>query len=256
MRYLRMLGAYGGRGDNRATTSVMVSENIVIDAGNIMAPLGNFAGKIDYIFLTHCHLDHIVDIPFLIDAFYTQRETPITILGLKETLATLKTHILNWDIWPDFNEIKLINKTDKSIVLREIEIDETVTIGSYDLKAIKTNHTVPSCGYAIRHNGRTILFTSDTCINDEVWEQINGDESIFAAIIDCSFPSTLEQLALDSRHLTPRLLSSELTKLRREIQTYIFHIKPSFEAQIKAELDDYENLSDVVVLRDGDRIFY
>ena len=33
----------------------------------ISASLGKKARKIDHIFLSHCHLDHIIDIPFLIE---------------------------------------------------------------------------------------------------------------------------------------------------------------------------------------------
>ena len=57
-------------------TSIQLNDRIIIDAGNIMS-LGEEAKNIDFIFLTHSHLDHICDIPFLIDNFFTLRKTPI-----------------------------------------------------------------------------------------------------------------------------------------------------------------------------------
>ena len=252
MSEICVLGAYGGRGKNQATTCVQLNDHIVIDAGNILNPLGQDAKKIDYIFLTHCHLDHIVDIPFLIDAFFEKRTAPLHIYALQATLDMLKKHILNWDVCPDFNEIELINSDHKSILLHAVEFGQTYTIDEISLKPIKTNHTIPSCGYTVTKEGKKILMTADTYICDEIWDEINNDHDIKSLIIECSFPSNLSSLAEASKHLTPLLLSFELEKLKRDdVKIYINHMKPDFVEVMKNEFTELGLDKRINLLEDG-----
>ncbi len=236
MSKITMLGAFGGKSKTQSTTSLLVSESVVIDGGNIMQPLDNAAKEIDYIFLTHCHMDHIVDIPFLIDAFFASRTKPLTIYGLQQTLKALKKYILNWDIWPDFNEIMLMNQSDKSVVLKEIEFNKEYCIDNVKLTPFETSHTVPSCGYIIEKEGKKAMFTSDTYLIDEIWDTMNKDKSIGTLILECSFPSDMEQLAINSKHLTPAMVKKVIDKIYREdVKIYINHMKPDFVDKLKME---------------------
>ncbi len=251
MAKIRVLGAYGGRGASQNTTSFMLSKRVVIDAGNILAPLGREAGRIDHIFLSHCHLDHIIDIPFLIDAFFAHRSEPLHIHALPETIASLKKHILNWEIWPDFNDIDLLGQKEKSIVFEPIECDREYEVDNLVLKPIATNHTVPSCGYVVTKKKKKALLTLDTYLCDRVWEEINGDFDINTLVIEVSFPSRMAKLAEASRHLTPRLLAGELKKIKRDapLNIYINHLKPDFLDEITKEIKQLG--VDLTILDDG-----
>lgn len=254
MADITILGAYGGRGKNKNTSSILLSQNVVLDAGNIIGALGEEAGKIDHIFLSHCHLDHIIDIPFLIDAFFAHRTKPLTIYALPETLASLKKHILNWEIWPDFNDIELLNRRGKSILFKEVVFGEEYAVDGIVLKPVPTNHTVPSCGYVVQKEGRKVLITQDTYLCGRIWEEINQDLDINTLIIEVSFPSTHAKLAELSRHMTPLFLAEELKNIKREspLQIYINHLKPDFAEAIIAELNALK--LPVTVLDDGDVI--
>ncbi len=255
MAEITILGAYGGKGIHQSTTSILISKDIVIDAGNILKALGAEAMEINNIFLTHSHLDHIADIPFLIDSCFEKRDKPLNIYGLKDTLYAIKRHIINWNIWPDFSEIQLIGKSEKSMILNEIEFNTTYSFGNIHLTPIMTNHTVPSCGYIIEKDGSKLLFASDTHICNNIWEHLNSDLSIKALIIEVSFPSKFEKLAIDSKHLTPKILQDELLKLKRSnVKIYINHLKPSYEEIIKSELRELN--SELIVLEDGSRVVF
>lgn len=251
MAKITVLGAYGGRGANQGTTSFQLNKSVVIDAGNILNPLGKKARKIDHIFLSHCHLDHIIDIPFLIDAFFAYRKEPLYIHALPQTIASLKKHILNWEIWPDFNDIDLLGQKEKSIVFNEIELDREYSVDGLRLKPIETNHTVPSCGYVVTKKEKKALLTLDTHLCDRIWDEINGDFDINTLIIEASFPSRLNKLAEMSGHLTPELLAGELKKIKRDkpLNIYINHLKPDFKDEISQEIK-YLGL-DVTILEDG-----
>lgn len=252
---VKILGAFGGKSHNMNNTCVQITQNVVIDAGNILKSLGESASKIDHIFLTHSHLDHIVDIPFLIDSFFEKREKPITIYALKETIEHLNKYIFNWNIWPDFCEINLIGKKDSAIIFKEIKANETIEFEDCTIKAIKTNHTTSSCGYVITKNEHALLFTSDTYKCDNIWNELNTNKNIRSMIIEVSFPSRLKALAKESKHLSPIDLQEDLKKLKRDdITIFINHIKPSYFNEISDELHSLNLLNGGNILADGDTI--
>ncbi len=235
---IKILGAYGGKATNMELTSLQLSKEIVLDAGNILEGLGNGIKNINHVFITHAHLDHINDIGFLIDATFEQRTVPLKIYAQKNTLNSIHKHILNWEIWPDFTQINLIGTQQPSIELVEIKLYEVIEIHDCKIKAIPNNHTPSSNGFVIeKNNSSAILFTSDTYCCDAIWEEVNNNSKITAVIADVSFPSRMAQLALDSKHLTPVLLKEELKKLKRDnISIYVNHIKPSYKLEVVTEV--------------------
>ena len=243
---MKILGCSGSKMGNQAPTSIQINKRIVIDAGNIMS-LDKDAQYIDYIFLTHSHLDHICDIPFLIDNFFTIRKTPIFIFGLEQTLIDLKQYIFNNQIWPDFNQIDLLNHQFKAIMFIPIEEDEVKVIDNITIRAIKANHTIPTLGYVI--NEETI-FSGDTYKNPILVKELQN-KNIKNLIIDVSFPSYLEELAKISKHLTPSSLKEFLQDVNRnDLNVYITHLKPQFKKEIKEELSKLN----VTILKKGDVI--
>jgi phosphoribosyl 1,2-cyclic phosphodiesterase len=252
---IRALGAYGGKGKNKSTTSLQIAKDIVIDAGNIFGGLGDDAEYIDHILLTHSHMDHIADIPFLIDAYFDLRYKPLKIYGLKETIDSLKKNILNWEIWPDFSAIKLLHADTMAIEFIEITPYEEFCINDIHIKSIPVNHIVPCIGYVIKRSDESsLLFTSDTYTCDTIWSELNNNTSIDSIVIDVAFPSRLSQVAKSSKHLTPTLLSEELKKLKRDnVVIYINHLKPNVVDEITEEIKELGILDNGgKILKDGD----
>ena len=234
---IKILGAYGGKATNMQLTSLQLSKEVVLDAGNILEGLGNGIKNVNHVFITHSHLDHINDIGFLIDATFETRKTPLKIYARKKTLEDIHKYILNWDIWPDFTAINLIGTQTPSVELIEIKLDEVVEVDGCKIKAIANNHTPSSNGFVIEKGNSAILFSSDTYCCDSIWEEVNENKKITAVIIDVSFPSRMAQLAFDSKHLTPALLVEELKKLKRDdISIYVNHIKPAYKVELLKEI--------------------
>lgn len=247
-----MLGAFGGRDKNKGTTSLQVCESAVIDAGNLLSPLGRSARKINHVFLSHCHMDHLVDLPFLIDAFFAERTQPLNVYGLPHTLEMLKKHIFNGSIWPDFNAITLLNARERAVSLHELKPGKHYVVDGVQLTPFSTNHTVPSIGYLVDKQRGKLLFTSDTGACKEIWQLLNNDEAIRSLIIETSFPSKMEQLAIASGHLTPKLLNEELGNLQRDdVKIYINHFKPDFIVALKEELASFPRTRSAIMLDDG-----
>ena len=258
MDYIEFLGTGGTRTPEQGTTCIRVSEHCVIDAGNLINRFGNDVFTIEHIFLTHAHLDHIIDIPFLADLFVTKKKISLKIYGLHETLESLRQFIFNERIWPNFEEIILIRHTDKTIELIELEPEKSYSVDGITLTPFKTDHTPGSCGYVIEKNGEGLLFSGDTYRCKRIWELLDERPHIHTLIVEVSFPSSFEQLAFNSKHLTPALLADELkTCGRNDFTVHAIHLKVLFRASIIDELSSLRLLHNGgKVLADGDRLHY
>src|SRR3989339_377046 len=255
MDKITILGAQGSRSENAFTTCIQVTQNTLIDAGNIMHALGEKASHINKIFFSHAHLDHIVDSAFLIDNSFANRTEPLYLYGLPQTIKALKTHIFNWEIWPDFSEINLTQSESPAVIYVELEFHKRYEIeNGIFLTPIPANHSVPCCGYLIQNSEGAILYSGDTFKNSELWDFINQHDSIKALIIDVSFPNKFAKIAEVSKHLTPQFLHEELQQLeRKDIKIYINHLKPFYNSQIVSELKEL-GISENQILQDAEQI--
>lgn len=252
-RHVKVLGAYGTKAKGFGTSSFSLNKTDVIDAGNLLEALGEESIHVKNIWLTHQHLDHIVDIAYIIDNYFGIRKETINILGTKGTIEAIQKHFLNDEIWPDFSKIKLPNN-EMVVKYTEIELDKEYKISENEsIKAFKTDHTDSSCGYIYTRDDSAILITADTGNIDNVMQEIENNHTIQSVVIECSFPNELEQLALNSKHLTPNLLFNSLKKIKRkDFQLYINHIKPTFILQIAQEIEENRGEFTPKLVKDGD----
>lgn len=251
-----VLGAFGTKAKGFGTSSFYLNQENVIDAGNLLVALEEKSAKIENIWITHSHLDHISDIAYIIDNYYASIDKTITICGLPATLHAIQKHFLNDLIWPDFSKIPLANKSGMCIGYKEIELDKEYALSqSESIRAFKTDHTVPSCGYVYKKDNSALLITADTYSLENALNIVNSDDRIKSMVLECSFPSHMETLAKESKHLTPKLLANMLEGLKREdVNLYINHIKPSFIEEIIKEIGEYCAKWKPKIVKDGEII--
>ncbi len=241
---IKILGCSGGIGEHLRTTSILVDEDILIDAGTGVGDLSMQALlKIDHIFITHTHLDHIALIPLLLDTVLGFREKPVTLYATEENLTVLRRHIFNWKIWPDFNQIP--SAEAPLLQYQAIEISEVISIKGREITAIPANHVVPAVGYHLRANQASLVFTGDTTECDALWDVVNTIPNLQTIIIETAFSNAEYALAKLSKHLCPSMLISELQKLdclqsaqSHRPTIYITHLKPGEADVIMQEIAD------------------
>ena len=255
---IKVLGAHGTKSKECGTSAFYLNRENVIDAGNLLLPLDVACVNIENIWITHSHLDHIIDIAFIIDNYFALRTKPLNLIGLPQTLKAIQENFLNDTIWPDFSKIRLLNSQEMAVTYTEIEIDTIYKLSETEsMQVVKTDHTVPSCGYIYTKDENAIMITADTHSLDNVIEKLHNNKHITALVVECSFVSDMKQLAIDSKHLTPKLLFEKLEKLKREdISLYINHIKPSYLSKIKDEIELYRGKWEPKILNDGDFIHF
>ena len=236
MMQIKILGCSGGIGGELRTTAMLTDDDILIDAGSGVGDLSMDALlKIDHIFITHSHLDHIAFIPFLLDTVMGIRAEPVTVHASKETLAILRNHIFNWKVWPDFNAIP--SAEAPFLRYNEIKLGETITLQGRKITALPANHVVPAVGYQLDSGVASLVFTGDTTSCDALWVAVNKINNLKYLIIETAFRNNEFELAKLSKHLCPSLLEAELGKLSlKNIEVYITHLKPGEGETIMHEI--------------------
>jgi ribonuclease BN (tRNA processing enzyme) len=230
-----ILGASGGIGGHARTTSLLVDDDILIDAGTGLGELSLASmQRIDHVFLTHSHLDHVACLPFMMDSVGIARGKPITLHAQPVTLDALRTHLFNNVLWPDFASVP----TPESPFLRYEALPVGAEYGSAPrrLRSIPMTHTVPATGYLVSGPNGSLAFSGDTTTTDEFWRVLNACDNLKHVIIETSFLDKDEYLARISKHLCPLLLADELGKLRPGPQVHITHLMPGAEEDIMAEI--------------------
>ncbi|SFV56021.1 RESPONSE REGULATOR PROTEIN-CheY-like nd an HD-GYP domain [hydrothermal vent metagenome] len=252
-KQITILGAYGTKAKGYGTTAFYLNSKNVIDAGNLLEPLNIESIDIENVWMTHSHLDHIIDIAYILDNYFNLRKKSLNIVGCPDTIKAIKENFLNNTIWPDFSKIPLTLSGEMAVTYTELELNKEYSIGQDEsIRAFKTDHTVPSSGYVYTKKNASVLITADTFSLDSAIKEINENKNMSSIVVECSFPSEMRELAINSKHLTPELLFEKLEAIKREdIVLYIHHIKPAFFKRISDEIAIYKGKWETKILEDG-----
>ncbi|MFU2208099.1 MBL fold metallo-hydrolase [Solidesulfovibrio sp. C21] len=239
---LRVLGCSGSDLPGHNLTSFLVNGTVLLDAGTVTSALDLAAqARIEHIFVSHAHLDHIKDILFLadnlIEFFAGKKRPPLQIHGLPEVLDAIAAHLLNDTIWPDFT---VIPENSPVLTYAPMTPGEPVVIDGLTVATHPVNHAKAASGYVLWEDGgaKNLAYTGDTGPCDAWWRFCDAlPFPLRHLITEASFPSDMEALATASKHLTPRLLHAELAKLHANPEVHIYHMKAPFAAQIEDELE-------------------
>jgi len=233
---IRVLGAHGGELPGFRTTCFLLDQKMCVDGGAITATLKlDEILKIDDIFLTHSHFDHVKDVPLMTDLLVGHRKTPVVVHGPAETMEAMDKDVFNNRVWPDF---RVIPTKEKPVLSFDVmPIHKPVTCQGLKIRAIPVHHPVYSVGYIIEGKFGAIAFSGDTGPTDELWRAINATPNLKAVFLELSFPNTMQWLADISGHLTPKTVMGELSKLdRRGAKVYLYHLKPAVIDEVKSEV--------------------
>lgn len=249
---IRVLGCSGGIGAGLRTTSFLIDQDVLLDAGSGLGDLTlDEMAHIRHIFLTHSHLDHIHAIPLVVDSIFDRIEAPILIHALPDTIRALQQHVFNGVIWPDFTRLP---HPERSVLRFEpLTPGATITLGQRRFEMIPVNHIVPTVGYRITTPEGVFAFSGDTTINDTFWDVLNAGPRLDLLIVEAAFPNSERELCRLARHYCPELLAEDLVKLRHRPRIWLTHAKPGAEERIYQEVRTLLGDYDVGHLTGGER---
>ena len=232
---LQVLGCSGGIGAGQRTTSLLLDGRILIDAGTGVGDLPFDALlNIDHVFLTHAHMDHIACLPMLLDTTFGSRAQPVTIHASQACIDTLRQHIFNWQIWPDFSAIP--NADQPFLRFAVMEEGMSVDIPGGRIEALPALHTIPAVAYALHSAEACVVFSGDTANHPPFWQAVNQIDTLVALIIETAFSDEDAELAHLARHFSPAALLEALQQMRHAVDILITHLKPADHALIMQQL--------------------
>lgn len=237
---VRVLGCSGGIGDPAGealrTTSLLIDDDILIDCGTGIGDLSfESLARIDHVFLTHSHFDHIACLPMLVDTVGELRSQPLTVHATEATLEIMRAHVFNWAVWPDFCEIP--SPQAPYLQFQPIRVGATVAFGERQLTPLPVRHTVPAVGYHLASPRASLVFSGDTGPCAEFWAAVNRIENLRYLLVETAFPDAEHRLATISRHLCPSMLVGELAQFRRAAEIFVTHVKPIHARQTWDEIE-------------------
>ncbi len=225
---IRVLGCSGAIAAGCRTTSFLLDDDVLIDAGTGVGDLrADELARIDHVLLSHSHLDHVLAVGLLADTVARCRAAaarpPVQVHALAPTLQALRTHILNDVIWPDFT--RLPTPAQPALQLVPIEHGQRLDLAGRTVEVLPAAHTVPACGFAVQGKTGWWVYGGDSGPNPALWARL-AQLPVATLVIETTFADDQIELARVSRHLCPRLLHEELARLPAGVDVYLTHLKP------------------------------
>ncbi len=251
---IKVLGCSGAEFPGYRPPSFLLNDKILFDTGSLTRLLeieGQW--RIKHIFITHSHLDHIMGIPFLADnLIFRKKRHRVNIFSIPPVIRVIRESLLDGSIWPDFT---VIPDTHEGILnLIELKTGDSIKIDGYRITPYPVQHSVPATGYLVEDKKkRRFFYTGDTGPTDNTWIKMEGNQ-VHSLLIEVSFPNRMEEIALRTGHLTPRLLKKELLKMKPQPEKIlVIHIKPQYFETIQSELRKL-NIKNLRLLKDDQTI--
>ncbi len=236
---IRILGCSGSIARGCRTTSFLLDDDVLIDAGTGVGDLAlDELARVDHILLSHSHLDHVLGVPLLADSVMRRRRgrPPIQVHALAETVQVLRQHLFNDRLWPDFTRLPSAERP--VLQLQPLAVGQTLMLGARQraIRVLPAAHAVPACGFAVQGpGGRAWVYTGDTGPNPALWQALQG-QAIGQLVIEVAFAEADRAVAADSQHHCPSTLAQELASVPAGTQVLLTHIKPGDQETILAEL--------------------
>lgn len=243
-------GTYGG---NTSCIEVDVDsdERFILDLGSGARPLGGnmlkqYGSKLQtyHVFLSHVHWDHIMGFPFFTPAYIPGNR--IIIHGCHERMEEAFMRQQSAPCFPvDFKQLGATIEFDL------MQPGTVYEFGKLRVRAMRQVHSDDSYGWRLEHNGRCVVYSTDSEHKLDIVEDrlrfteffADADLVIFDAMYSLADAATVRA---DWGH-SSNIVGVELCQLARVRRLCLFHHEPSSDdariSRVLTETRRYEEIT-------------
>jgi ribonuclease BN (tRNA processing enzyme) len=232
---IEILGCSGAAAKGFNTTSILINREVLIDAGSAASVLDNERlSGIRHILLTHSHIDHIKELPFILDVACFGKSNGINIWGSRVTLNALKKHLFNGILWPKLRQLGFDKSSCRFITLPKDAFD----LNGVSVRSLKAEHIEGARSFVISECDKHVIFSGDTAYVPRLF---NLAASLSARLkmffVEASFPDRMVEVARLTGHLTPSIIGRELHHFSKT-KVIVYHIKPRYFDEITSNMPE------------------
>jgi len=205
--------------------------------------MGYRVSKLDNIFLTHLHADHVLDYATIVnDRAFTTR-IPLHVYGPKGLERHTKT-LFN-ELFPDLGSIL---RCFDYLAIKEVSEGSVAEKDDWRVRCVPVKHA-SGLSYRIDSEGKSLLYSGDTSPCQSLTEL--GRE-VDLAVIECSFP---DPASVRGEHLYPESAGRLASKMKAK-KVILTHLYPECEGREEEMLRQVKRqfAGEILIAEDGMRI--
>jgi len=237
MNTLQVAGCSSGLGEPGNGSTTLILDNLVaLEAGSALMslPVTRLLG-IRAVILSHAHFDHVCGLPFLVELHKQMGQPPLQVYGPGQALQTLKQHLFNDQLWPDFT--RLPGASCPALTFTALHAEQDELIEGFSVVPVAVNHTVTTFGYFIQGNSGWIAYSGDTAACEPFGQALNRWPHLRHVITECSFPDSKAALAGLTGHMHSSNVRNLRTLIDPQVPLWVTSTKAWYAADIKSELE-------------------
>lgn len=188
-----------------------------------------------HIFLTHCHLDHVAGLTFLLDVTY-KGDLDVTLYAEQSTLETVCQVLFASPLFPLPFEHRMV----------ALETGKQIEVEGVSVSVFPLTHPNDSYAYRFEWADLSLAYVTDTAGDQAYFDFIRGVDLL---IHERNFPDHLAHIAEASGHCT----SSDLVKAAQDSQAKTViatHFNPLTKTDPLLEDDVYGQIPGVISATD------
>ncbi len=222
-------------GDAQFLVTFLVNDAVAVDAGclGLLADLDR-QRRVRHVFVTHEHIDHIATLPIFLENVYDPGPDCVELLGRADVLEFLHRDVFNGRVWPDF--FALSTGTDRFVVGTSLEPGAPVERAGLVVTPLPVAHAVDTLGLLVDDGRVAVAFPSDTGPMTDLWSTLAACPRLAAVFLECSWPTSMAELAAATGHLCPATFAAVVSQLGRDVRVIVVHRKARYAAEIARDL--------------------